>query len=366
MLRARSSSRTRCPARCDSAGAENDDARLVTRRRGLVVLSPGRVEVVRGRLDLARARVDSPEHGPDASLVTESPYLGAAQPADLAERVVPPAGPLRPRHIATRELGARRISARNQGMQPFGQILVVEARPRRGRAALEFARPMRLQQRLRERPADAHRLSHRLHLGAERLVGAGELLEREARELDDDVVERRLEARGRRLREVVRDLVERVPDGELGRDLRDRVPRRLGGERGGARHARVHLDDAQLARGAAARELDVGAAGLDADGADDRCRCVAKLLVGLVGECHLRRNRHRVARVHAHRVEVLDRADDHDVVRAVAHDLELELVPAAHGLLDEHLPDRRLRGRARPGTRASRDRRRSRRRAPRG
>ena len=44
--------------------------------------------------------------------------------------------------------------------------------------------------------------------------------------------------------------------------------------------------------------------------------------------------------MHAHRVEVLDRADDHDVVVAVAHDLELELVPAAHRLLDEHLPDR--------------------------
>ncbi len=42
----------------------------------------------------------------------------------------------------------------------------------------------------------------------------------------------------------------------------------------------------------------------------------------------------------AHRVEVLDRADDDDVVVPVAHDLELELVPAAHRLLDEHLADR--------------------------
>ena len=67
---------------------------------------------------------------------------------------------------------------------------------------------------------------------------------------------------------------------------------------------------------------------------------VAELLVGLVGERHLRRDRDRVAGVHAHRVEVLDRADDHDVVGAVADDLELELVPAAHRLLDEHLADR--------------------------
>ena len=44
--------------------------------------------------------------------------------------------------------------------------------------------------------------------------------------------------------------------------------------------------------------------------------------------------------MHAHRVEVLDRADDHDVVVCVAHDLELELVPADERLLDEHLADR--------------------------
>ena len=44
----------------------------------------------------------------------------------------------------------------------------------------------------------------------------------------------------------------------------------------------------------------------------------------------------------AHRVEVLDRADDHDVVGAVADDLELELVPAAQRLLDEHLVNRRF------------------------
>src|SRR5205809_5154252 len=43
-----------------------------------------------------------------------------------------------------------------------------------------------------------------------------------------------------------------------------------------------------------------------------------------------------------HRVDVLDRADDHHVVLALADDLELELVPAAYGFLHEHLPDRAL------------------------
>ncbi len=41
-----------------------------------------------------------------------------------------------------------------------------------------------------------------------------------------------------------------------------------------------------------------------------------------------------------HRVDVLDRADDHDVVVVVAHHLELELAPAEHRLLDQDLVDR--------------------------
>ena len=46
-------------------------------------------------------------------------------------------------------------------------------------------------------------------------------------------------------------------------------------------------------------------------------------------------------RVHAHGVEVLDGADEHAVVRAVAHDLHLELLPAQQRLLDEDFLDRR-------------------------
>jgi hypothetical protein len=43
------------------------------------------------------------------------------------------------------------------------------------------------------------------------------------------------------------------------------------------------------------------------------------------------------ARVHAHRVDVLDRADDDDVVGDVAHHLHLELLPAVQVLVDLHL-----------------------------
>ena len=88
------------------------------------------------------------------------------------------------------------------------------------------------------------------------------------------------------------------------------------------------------------RELDVRAAGRDADRARGRERRLAKLLVDGVGQRLLRRDRPRVAGVDAHRVEVLDRADDDGVAARVAHHLELVLLPAGEVLLDEHLADR--------------------------
>ena len=58
-------------------------------------------------------------------------------------------------------------------------------------------------------------------------LGLRELLEGEARDLGDDVVDGRLEAGRRLARDVVPDLVERVADGELGGDLGDREAGRL-------------------------------------------------------------------------------------------------------------------------------------------
>jgi len=74
----------------------------------------------------------------------------------------------------------------------------------------------------------------------------------------------------------------------------------------------------------------------------DRDRGVAHALVLLVGQRHRRRDGDRVAGVHAHRIEVLDRADDDRVVLAVADDLELELLPAEDALLDQDRVHRRL------------------------
>ena len=69
----------------------------------------------------------------------------------------------------------------------------------------ELERTHRLEERLLERAADRHRLAHRLHLRRQRAIGLRELLEVPARELDDDVVDGRLERRRRQAGDVVRE-----------------------------------------------------------------------------------------------------------------------------------------------------------------
>ena len=205
---------------------------------------------------------------------------------------------------------------------------------------VQLAGAHRLHERLLERAADRHRLADALHLRGEAALHVRKLLECEAGDLHDRVVDRRLERGGRAARDVVWYLLERVADGEAGRDLRDREARRLRGKRGGPRHARVHLDHDDVARVGVDGELDVGAARLDPDGSNHRKRLVSQRLVGAVAERLLWRDRHAVAGVNAHRVDVLDRADDERVVVAIAHHLELELAPAEQRLLEQDLVDR--------------------------
>ena len=206
----------------------------------------------------------------------------------------------------------------------------------------DLERAQRLLQRLLEGPPDRHRLADRLHLRSQLVGRAAKLLEREARNLGHHVVDRRLEARRRHARDVVGNLVEPVADRQPRRDLGDRKSGRLRRQRRAARHARVHLDHDHPSGRRLDRKLDVRSAGIDADFADDPNRGVAHDLVFLVGQRLRGRDRYRIAGMHAHRIEVLDRADDHDVVRRVAHHLELEFLPSFDRLLDQHFVARRL------------------------
>ena len=206
----------------------------------------------------------------------------------------------------------------------------------------DFESAQRLLQRLLERASDGHHLTDGFHLRREAIVGLLEFFEREARNLGDDIIDRRFERRGRKpTGDVVAQLVERVTDREFCGDLGDGKPGGLRRERGRARHARIHFDDDHPAVVRVDRELDVRAAGIDADLAQHGDRRVAHDLVFLVRQRLRRRDGDRVARVHAHRVEVLDRADDDAVVLAIAHDLHFEFFPAEQRLLDQKLARRR-------------------------
>ncbi len=207
--------------------------------------------------------------------------------------------------------------------------------------ALDLQAAQGLLQALFEGAADGHGFAHGLHLRGERFVGTRELLEGEARDLGDDVVDGGLERGGGVARDVIFELVERVADGELRGDLRNREASGFGRERGAAADARVHLDDDHAAGVRMHGELDVRPAGLHADLADAREAEVAHDLILAIGERLDGSDGDRVAGVHAHGVEVLDGADDDAVVRLVADDFHLELLPAEQRFLDEHLGDGR-------------------------
>jgi hypothetical protein len=158
--------------------------------------------------------------------------------------------------------------------------------------------------RLLEGLANGHDLSNRLHRRRQRARDAGEFLEVPAGYLDDEVVERRLEARARVLRDRVLDLVERNVETELGGRVRERVTGRLGGEGRRTRETRVDLDDAVLLRVRVEGVLDVALSD-DAEVPNDvDCRRAEHVVVR-VGQGLRRRDDDRVAGVDAERVEVL-------------------------------------------------------------
>ena len=237
--------------------------------------------------------------------------------------------------IGSSASGSARVDA-PRGSRTSASSRVLGERPDAG--LLEAAQ--RLVQRRPERPVDGHHLAGRLHLAAERAVGARELVEREARQLDDDVVEGGLERRDGRAGHDVRDLGEPAPDGDLRRDPGDRVAGRLRGERGRAR----------LTRGLTSMTAYSVESGESANWtlqppSTPSARMIASAALRSrwwtgVGQRLDRRDDDRVAGVDAERVDVLHRAHRDARVVGVAHDLVLDLLPADQAALDHDLADR--------------------------
>ncbi len=198
----------------------------------------------------------------------------------------------------------------------------------------------RLLQDLGEATPDGHHLADRLHLGPDASVGAPELLQVPARHLARDVVEGRLEERGRRPGDVVLQLVQAGAETELGRDVGEGIAGGLGREGARARQAGVDLDDAIIPALRVERELDVALAD-DPQVADGLERDRPQRLDLAVGQRLHRRDDDGITRVDAERVDVLHGADADALVGAIAHDLELELLAPREALFDEHLGDAR-------------------------
>src|SRR5208282_5329071 len=198
-----------------------------------------------------------------------------------------------------------------------------------------FERTDSLHQGFFEGAADGHHFAHGFHLSAEGSVRAGEFFELPFGDFCDDVVDGGLEAGGGLLGDVVRDFIQGHADGQLGGDFGDGEAGGFAGQGGTAGDTRVHFNDDHAAGFGVNGKLDIGAACFDADLTDDARGGVAHALVFAVGEGLRRGHGDGITGVDAHGVEILDGADDHEVVAEVAHDFELEVLPAEDGFVDE-------------------------------
>ncbi len=347
-------------------------------RRGFALFVVGRVEISRLRAELGRAGIDPLEHRPHLQRTAAVAHrrLGGVQQlgkaaireALLLERVEMLAIELVEGEVALQlQLGLHDVlNLRQKPRVDAGELVhFVQAHALRERVAdipdalgaglaqlllqhlavlrlfvhaidAHFEPAQRLLETLLKRAAHGHHFADRLHLRGQTRVGLREFLEGEAWHLGDHVVDGRLErGRGDAAGDVVAQLVEGVTDRQLGGDLGDRKARGLGRQRRRPAHPRIHLDDDQPSVLGIHRELHIGAAGIDPDLAQHRDAGVAHDLVFLVGQGLRRGDGDRVAGVHAHRVEVFDRADDDAVVGAVAHHFHLELFPADQRFLDQ-------------------------------
>ena len=101
-----------------------------------------------------------------------------------------------------------------------------------------------LLKRLLEGATHGHHLAHGFHLGRQAAVGGREFLKCKAWNLGNHIVNTGLET-GRRSApgNVVTQFIQGIAHGQFSCYFGDRKPGGLGGQRRGARHARIHLND---------------------------------------------------------------------------------------------------------------------------
>src|SRR6266403_401184 len=169
-----------------------------------------------------------------------------------------------------------------------------------------FQRPNRFLKCFFKRSTDRHRLANALHLSRQRGIGLREFFERETRDLDDAIIDHRFKAGRSFAGDIVADFIQRITDGELGRDLSDRKPGGLGCESGRAGNPRVHFNHDHSSVFWIHGKLYIRTSSLDADFADYRKGSVSHQLVLAISQRLRWSHRDRIPGVNAHRIKILD------------------------------------------------------------
>ncbi len=203
----------------------------------------------------------------------------------------------------------------------------------------DFKRTNCFVQRFFKRTSNGHDFTGRFHLRTQPAVGGDKFIERPARNLCNDIVQRRLEAGVRLLGNRVFQLIQRIADGNLRRHLRDRIAGRFGRQRGGTAHARVYLNDIVLEAVRVERQLHVTSA-LDVKRADNFQRRGTQHLVFAVRNRLARRHYDTVACMDADRVDVFHVTHDNGVVNCVAHHFILNFFKTGNAFFDQALRNR--------------------------
>ncbi len=128
-----------------------------------------------------------------------------------------------------------------------------------------FHRPQTFLQAFGKAATDGHRFADRLHGSPQKRLGAREFFKGEARDLGDDIVDGRLERGRGDAGDIVIKFIQGVTNRKLGCDLGNRETGCLGCQGGRTRHARVHFNDDQATVIRVDRELNVRAAGIHTD-----------------------------------------------------------------------------------------------------
>ena len=185
-------------------------------------------------------------------------------------------------------------------------------------------------------PVNGHDFARGFHLCAECMVGKNEFVERPAWEFHNAIIKCRLEAGLGFLRDRVRDFIERIPNGNLGGNLGNRVACCLGSQCRRTADTGIDFDDDVFIAVRVQGILGITAA-FYAKLADNAQRSAAQHLIFMVGKCLGRCYDNAVTRMHADRVEVLHVADGDAVIVAITHDLILDFLPACDAAFNENL-----------------------------